>query len=47
MLLTQITSINGDISVMGGIGSGRRTNRATTDDCLRIALPDLKRLGMI
>ena len=46
MLLTQITSINGGISV-GGIGSGRRTNRATTDDCLRIALPDLKRLGMI
>jgi len=32
---------------MGGIGSGRRTSRGTTDDCLRIALPDLKRLGMI
>jgi hypothetical protein len=32
---------------MGGIGSGRRSNRATTDDCIRIRLPDLKRLGMI
>jgi hypothetical protein len=32
---------------LGGIGSGRRSNRATTDDCIRIALPDLKRLGMV
>lgn len=32
---------------MGGIGSGRRSNRATTDECIRIRLPDLKRLGMI
>lgn len=32
---------------MGGYGSGRRTHRATTDECLQIRLPDLKRLGMI
>lgn len=32
---------------MGGIGSGRRSNRATTDDCIQIRLPDLRRLGMI
>ncbi len=32
---------------MGGIGSGRRSNRATTDDCLRISLSHLKRLGMV
>jgi hypothetical protein len=32
---------------VGGIGSGRRTSRATTDDCIRITLPNLKRLGMV
>lgn len=32
---------------MGGYGSGRRTHRATTDECIQIRLPDLKRLGMI
>lgn len=32
---------------MGGFGSGRRSTRATTDDCLHIQLPDLKRLGML
>ncbi len=32
---------------MGGFGSGRRSRRATTDDCLRILLPDLKRIGML
>lgn len=32
---------------MGGFGSGRRSYRATTDECIRIRLPDLKRLGMI
>lgn len=32
---------------MGGYGSGRRTNRFTTDECIQIRLPDLKRLGMI
>lgn len=32
---------------MGGFGSGRRSNKATTDDCLHIRLPDLKRLGML
>jgi hypothetical protein len=32
---------------MGGFGSGRRSNRATTDECIQIRLPDLKRLGMI
>ena len=32
---------------MGGIGSGRRTNRPTTDECIRIDLPLLKHLGML
>jgi len=32
---------------MGGYGSGRRSNRPTTDDCLRINLPNLKQLGML
>jgi hypothetical protein len=32
---------------VGGIGSGRRTSEATMDDCIRIPLSDLKRLGMI
>lgn len=32
---------------MGGFGSGRRTNRWTTDDCLRINLSNLKQLGML
>ena len=32
---------------MGGFGSGRRSYRATTDECIRIRLPDLNRLGMI
>lgn len=32
---------------MGGYGSGRRTHRATTDECIQIRLSDLKRLGMI
>lgn len=32
---------------MGGFGSGRRSNRWTTDDCLRINLSDLKKLGML
>jgi len=27
--------------------SGRCTSRVTTDDCIRIALPNLKRLGMV
>ncbi len=32
---------------MGGYGSGRRSNRWTTDDCLRINLSTLKQLGML
>ena len=32
---------------MGGFGSGRRSNRWTTDDCLRINLSDLEKLGML
>ncbi len=32
---------------MGGYGSGRRSNRPTTDDCLRINLSNLKQLGML
>lgn len=32
---------------MGGFGSGRRSNRPTTDDCLRINLSNLKQLGML
>ena len=32
---------------MGGFGSGRRSNRPTTDDCLRISLSHLKGLGML
>lgn len=32
---------------MGGFGSGRRSNRWTTDDCLRINLSNLKQLGML
>lgn len=32
---------------MGGIGSGRRSNRVTTDDCVQIGLPDLKRDGFM
>jgi hypothetical protein len=32
---------------MGGYGSGRRSNRWTTDDCLRINLSNLKQLGML
>jgi hypothetical protein len=32
---------------MGGYGSGRRSSRPTTDDCLRISLSYLKGLGML
>lgn len=32
---------------MVGFGSGRRSNRPTTDDCLRINLSNLKQLGML
>ena len=32
---------------MGGFGSGRRSNRPTTDDCLRINLSTLKQLDML
>ena len=32
---------------MGGYGSGRRSNRWTTDDCLHINLSNLKQLGML
>ncbi len=32
---------------MGGTGSGRRSNRPTTDNCLRISLSHLKQLGML
>jgi hypothetical protein len=32
---------------MGGFGSGRRSNRWTTDDCLRINLSNLKQRGML
>ena len=32
---------------MGGFGSGRRSNRWTTDDCLHINLSHLKGLGML
>ena len=32
---------------MGGFGSGRRSNRPTTDDCLRINLSQLKQLDML
>lgn len=32
---------------VGGFGSGRRTTRNTTDECIEIRLPYLKRLGMV
>ena len=32
---------------MGGYGSGRRTDRPSTDACIRINLADLKRWGML
>ena len=32
---------------MGGFGSGRRSNRPTTDDCLRINLSNLKQRDML
>jgi hypothetical protein len=32
---------------MGGFGSGRRSSRPTTDDCLRINLSNLKQLDML
>ena len=32
---------------MGGYGSGRRSNRPTTDDCFCLDLSHLKRLGML
>lgn len=32
---------------MGGFGSGRRSNRVTTDKCIRISLSHLKQLGML
>lgn len=32
---------------MGGYGSGRRTNRPSTDECVRISLSQLKSLGML
>lgn len=32
---------------MGGYGSGRRTDRPSTDDCIRINLAELKRWGML
>jgi hypothetical protein len=31
---------------MGGYGSGRRSNRPTTDDCITLDLSHLKQLGM-
>ena len=31
---------------MGGYGSGRRTNRPTTDDCITLTLSHLKLLGL-
>lgn len=32
---------------MGGFGSGRRSDRPTTDECIRIGLTGLKSLGML
>ena len=32
---------------MGGYGSGRRTDRPSTDECIRINLADMKRWGML
>ena len=32
---------------MGGYGSGRRSNRPTTDECIRVSLAGLKQLGML
>jgi hypothetical protein len=32
---------------MGGFGSGRRSSRPCTDECLRINLSNLKQLGML
>lgn len=32
---------------MGGYGSGRRTDKPSTDDCVQINLSNLKRLGML
>ena len=32
---------------MGGFGSGRRSSRPTTDECISISLADLKRRGML
>jgi hypothetical protein len=32
---------------MGGYGSGRRSSRPTTDECIRISLANLKQLGML
>jgi hypothetical protein len=43
---TRGISINAEVS-MGGYGSGRRSNRPTTDDCLHINLSALKQLGML
>ncbi len=44
--MTQRLSINAEANI-GGYGSGRRSNRPTTDDCLHINLSTLKQLGMI
>jgi hypothetical protein len=32
---------------MGGYGSGRRTDRPSTDECIRINLAEMKRWGML
>ncbi len=32
---------------MGGYGSGRRSNRPTTDECIRVSLAEMKRWGML
>ena len=34
-------------ATMGGYGSGQRSNRPTTDECIRISLADLKQLGRL
>jgi len=46
MLFTQCISINGG-GCHGGYGSGRRSNRWTSEDCVRLCLSDLRRDGAL
>ena len=46
-VFTQMISINLRNREMGGFGSGRRSNRWTTDDCITLDLSHLKQLDML